>query len=314
MSYMKKLEKVELNDSSFIRNIENSKYFGYLVYISYDGSEFESFDDNPKLKSVKGVFKKILDILNIHIVKGIQQAGRTDKYVSGDNNILYFNSKIILDCDKIVKQMNDIILNDDNFKGIKINKILRTIPVSDFPSEIKSRKYVYSYPKYLIKNNEEKINEKIKEVIGTHNFIDFTSKKGKKLLELERTVYIDYNDGNLIFTGNKFLPQQVRIMSNYILNNKKSPIEAKYLTFINAELSGKMEKFIFYNVDIENIKYNYEINNEITFENIEFIEKNSILYIFYVKPEHKGKVIGKNGKNIRKIKKILGDIVIKEVK
>ena len=55
-------------------------------------------------------------------------------------------------------------------------------------------------------------------------------------------------------------------------------------------------------------------DNEIRsiFEKIEKIEKNHYFYVFYVKRKNKGEIIGKNGKNIRKMKKVFGNIVIKE--
>ena len=36
-----------------IRNFENTKYYGYMFFIKYDGSFFSSFDEKPGKKSVK---------------------------------------------------------------------------------------------------------------------------------------------------------------------------------------------------------------------------------------------------------------------
>ena len=43
------------------------------------------------------------------------------------------------------------------------------------------------------------------------------------------------------------------------------------------------------------------------------IEKNSYFTVFFVEKKDKGEFIGKRGKNIRKLKKIFGDIVVKEI-
>ena len=72
-----------------IRDFENTKYFGYMFFVEYDGQKFESFDENPNKKSVKSEFRKILENNKIKIFKGIQQAGRTDANVSAKENILY---------------------------------------------------------------------------------------------------------------------------------------------------------------------------------------------------------------------------------
>jgi len=55
-----------------LRKLENSKKYGYLFYISYDGTKFDSFDENINKKSVKGEFKEALLKNNISWAKGIQ--------------------------------------------------------------------------------------------------------------------------------------------------------------------------------------------------------------------------------------------------
>jgi len=48
-------------------------------------------------------FRKILESNKIKIFKGIQQAGRTDANVSAKENILYINSKDVIDFFKLKK-------------------------------------------------------------------------------------------------------------------------------------------------------------------------------------------------------------------
>ena len=40
-----------------IRDLEKTGYFGYLFFIRYDGTKFDSFDENKDKTSVKGEFK-----------------------------------------------------------------------------------------------------------------------------------------------------------------------------------------------------------------------------------------------------------------
>ena len=334
-------EKIKLD--KLIRDFENTKYFGYMFFVEYDGQKFESFDENPNKKSVKSEFRKILEKNKINIFKGIQQAGRTDANVNAKENILYINSKEIIDFSK---------LKFLETEGLKINKIVRTLPFLEFPQMIEKRYYIYEYPKKLRKNDEERINQICNKVSGKKNFYEFTSEKGKKLKNHKREIFVKYENGKLYFVGDGFLPQQVRIMSNFILNDTKfdieklndgnfenrklgikdKPLDGKYLTLMKVDFSEELEKISFFDVkNIEELinlkKNNNEIletgNSEIkiddlneqlkSIDKVKKIERNSYFTVFFVEKKDKGEFIGKRGKNIRKLKKILGDIVVKEI-
>ena len=335
------MEKSKID--KLIRDFENTKYFGYMFFVEYDGQRFESFDENPNKKSVKSEFRKILENNKIKIFKGIQQAGRTDANVSAKENILYINSKEIIDFSK---------LKFLETEGMKINKIARTLPFLEFPQMIEKRYYIYEYPKKLRKNDEERINQICKKVTGKKDFYEFTSEKGKKLKNHTREIFVKYENGKLYFVGDGFLPQQVRIMSNFILNNTKfdieklndenfknrklgikdKPLDGKYLTLMRVDLSEKLDKISFFDVknieELINLKKNnneiFEIeNSEIKIDDlneqlksigkVKIIERNSYFTVFFVEKKDKGEFIGKRGKNIRKLKKIFGDIVVKEI-
>ena len=343
--------------NKLIRDFENTKYFGYMFFIEYNGEKFDSFDENPNKKSIKAEFRKILESNKIKIFKGIQQAGRTDANVSAKENILYINSKDVIDFFK---------LKFLEIEGLKINKIVRTLPFLEFPQMIQKRYYIYEYPENLVKNNEERISQICEKVSGKRDFYEFTSEKGKKLKNHIREVFVKYENGRLYFAGDGFLPQQVRIMSNFILNNTKLDIEklnnknfenrklgikakvldGKYLTLEKVGFSEELEKISFFDVEnieelvalknkknrenfekenlgitnLEKTDFEIKINNlNEELENIEKIgkirkiEKNSYFTVFFVEKKDKGEFIGKNGKNIRKLKKIFGDIVVKEM-
>ena len=347
----------EIIVNKLIRDFENTKYFGYMFFIEYNGEKFDSFDENPNKKSIKAEFRKILESNKIKIFKGIQQAGRTDANVSAKENILYINSKDVIDFFK---------LKFLEIEGLKINKIVRTLPFLEFPQMIQKRYYIYKYPKNLVKNNEKRINQICEKVSGKKDFYEFTSEKGKKLKNHIREILVKYENGNLYFAGDGFLPQQVRIMSNFILNNTKFDIEklndenfenkklgikdkaldGKYLTLEKVEFSEELEKMRFFDVEnieelmalknkknrenfekenlgitnLEKTDFKIKINNlNEELENIEKIgkirkiEKNSYFTVFFVEKKDKGEFIGKKGKNIRKLKKILGDVVVKEI-
>lgn len=281
-----------------IRTIERNDKWGYMFYIKYDGTKFHFFDEMSGKRSVKGRFKEIMNELGFTWAKGIQQGGRTDAKVSATENILYVSSKFDGDRKELQERFN--FLSDDS---LKITMIKKTIPNLVFPEMIARREYIYEYPKKRVKNSLEEIEKLCKELSGKYDVSEFTDKKGLELKEHIREVEIKFQNGKLFFSGNSFMPKQVRIMSGYILTGKKEALEGKYLTLSKIVLSEDLRASIFEQID------------DIKVEGVERIEANPerTLYIFYTSKDKKGELIGKNGKNIKALKKIYGDIVVKEI-
>lgn len=281
-----------------IRTIERNDKWGYMFYIKYDGTKFHSFDEMSGKRSVKGRFKEIMNELGFTWAKGIQQGGRTDAKVSATENILYVSSKFDGDRKELQERFNS--LSDDS---LKITMIKKTIPNLVFPEMIARREYIYEYPKKRVKNSLEEIEKLCKELSGKYDVSEFTDKKGLELKEHIREVEIKFQNGKLFFSGNSFMPKQVRIMSGYILTGKKEALEGKYLTLSKIVLSEDLRASIFEQID------------DIKVEGVERVEANPerTLYIFYTYKDKKGELIGKNGKNIKALKKIYGDIVVKEI-
>lgn len=281
-----------------IRAVEKSKKWGYMFYISYNGAKFQSFDEMNEKKSIKGKFREVMEKIGFTWAKGVQQAGRTDAKVSANENILYVSSNFNGNIKKIQEDFNK---NSDT--DLKVTMIKKTFPNIVFPDMIEKREYIYSYPEKLIKNTEEEIEKLCKELSGTYDVSEFTDKKGLELKEHIREVKITYENGKLRFLGNSFMPKQVRIMSGYILTGKKEPLMGKYLTLEKIYLKNEMKNIVLQEIpDIEE-------------ENVIKIEKTAdgSLYIFYVPQGKRGEFIGKNGKNIKEMKKKYGDIVVREI-
>lgn len=280
-----------------IRTIEKSKKTGYMFYITYAGTKFQAFDEMKEKNTVKGSFRSIMEKLGFSWAKGIQQAGRTDAKVSANENILYVNSNFMGNIEKIKDKFNE------NSSNLKITMVKKTFPNLAFPELIAGREYIYRYPQKKIKRTEEEIVKICEELSGKYDVSEFTDRKGLELKEHIREVEISYKNGKLFFAGDSFMPKQVRIMSGYILIGEKVPLEGKYLTLNRIKLSTELQNMIFEDVD------------NIDIEGVERVEKTSdgALYIFYVEKSKKGEVIGKNGKNIKALKKIYGDIVVREI-
>ena len=247
--------------------------------------------------TLKGRFKDIINKLVFTWAKGIQQAGRTDAKVSANENILYVSSNYFGDLHKLMDEFNK------NSDILKITMIKKTFPNLVFPDMIARREYIYKYPQKKIKRKEDEIINLCKELSGKYDVSKFTDKKGQELKNHIREVDIEFINGKLKFNGDSFMPKQVRIMSSYILTDSYEPLEGKYLTLNKIYLKDELKSKIFEEVSNINIDY------------VEKIEKtlDETLYIFYTSKEKKGEVIGKNGKNIKSLKKQYGNIVVREI-
>lgn len=280
-----------------IRVLEKSRKTGYIFDVSYKGSDFDAFDEINGKTTVKGYFKEIMNSLGFTWAKGIQQGGRTDAKVSG-NNCLYVSSNFNGNVKKIIYDFNE------KAEGkLKITRIRKTFPNLVFPNYIEGRKYIYKYPQKKITKSPEEIEKICAEFTGTYDVSRFTDSKGEKLKEHVRTVAVNYENGCLIFNGDSFMPKQVRIMSGYILIGEMTALPGKFL---------KLEKVCLKEELLKNI---FTEDTETKIENVEKIERNEdkSFYIFYVSPEKKGEVIGKNGGNIKRLRKEYGTIIVREL-
>ena len=280
-----------------IRVLEKSKKTGYIFDVFYRGSGFDAFDEIDGKATVKGYFKEIMNSLGFTWAKGIQQGGRTDAKVSG-NNCLYVSSNFNRDVQKIVCDFNS------RAEGkIKITGVRKTFPNLIFPDYVEKRKYIYRFPKKKITKSEEEIDNMCKELTGTYDVSRFTDTKGEKLKEHIRTVEVSYKDGELIFIGNSFMPKQVRIMSGYILTGEITALPGKYLTLEKIYLKEELLK----NILTE--------DKDIKIENVEKIERteDKTFSVFYVSKDKKGEKKKKNGRNIKKLRKEYGTIIVREI-
>ncbi len=275
------------------RAFESSKKYGWLFYIKYSGKDFHSFDENSGKVSVKSEFIRVMNEIGITWAKGVQQASRTDAGVSADENILYISTLFNGDREKVVEKFNE------KSSLLKIVRAEKTFPDLVIPDYVEKRVYIYSYPKNKAKKSIEEIEKKALELSGTYDVSEFTDAKGALLKEKIRSVNISYEDGKLIFEGSSFMPKQVRIMSGVILEGEKKIMPSKYLTLQKNIMSDKFETMILKKTDL-------------TVEGVEYIEKAGGIYIFYVKSENRGEIIGTNGKNIKKLRKEYGELIVRD--
>lgn len=276
-----------------LRKFENSRKFGYLFFIQYNGKKIDSFDENSGKRSVKGDFIKGMTEMGISWAKGVQQASRTDSEVSAQENILYFSSNFSGDMNGIIQEFNK------KNRYLQIISVKKTYPDIVIPDYVEYRVYKYEIPeKYKITSIND-IEKRCKELSGTYDVSRFSDEKGDKLKEKVRSVEVKLEDGALIFKGNSFMPKQVRNMSGYILSGEIKLLPGHYLSLIKNGLNSELVSS-FLERDEEKI------------DGVEVVEKNNEIYLFYVKKEKRGEFIGKNGSNIKKIRKQYGKVVVRD--
>lgn len=281
-----------------LRGIEKSNKWGYIFTIFYNGTKFHSFDEMAGKTTVKGEFRKEMNALGFTWAKGIQQGGRTDSKVSAERNMLYVSSSYQGDLPNLIYKFNEKMK-----ESIFIRKVEKTFPNLSFPEYVEEREYLYKYPKKRIKRDTALIEKAALEVSGTYDVSKFTDKKGIELKEHERRVTVTFEKNILKFVGNSFMPKQVRNMAGYILSGEIETYPGKFLSLDKVTLKKELlDKII-----IE--------EKEITISGVEKIEKtmDNSLYIFYVTSENKGKFIGKNATEIKKLRRDYGNILIREI-
>ncbi|WP_297405216.1 pseudouridylate synthase [uncultured Cetobacterium sp.] len=281
-----------------LRGIEKTSKWGYIFTIFYNGTKFHSFDEMAGKVTVKGEFRKEMNSLGFSWAKGIQQGGRTDAKVSAERNMLYVSSNFQGDLTDIIFKFNEKMK-----ESIFVRKVDKTFPNLSFPEYVEEREYLYKYPKKRIKRDINLIEAALLEVSGTYDVSRFTDKKGIELKEHERRVEVTFEKNILKFVGNSFMPKQVRNMAGYILSGEIETYPGKYLSLDKVTLKEELlNKLIFEDKELK-------INGV---EKIEKTKDNS-LYILYVNSENKGKFIGKNATEIKKLRKEYGNILVREI-
>ena len=215
--------------------------------VSYDGSAFNGFQKQVKLRSVEEEINNVLTKMHKHEVK-IVGAGRTDKDVHALGQVFHFDSGLKITCDGVKKGLNALLPSD-----IYVNKVESVD--EDFHARFSAigKKYVY---KMVEGENNPILNKLVyfyegvpldfekmlqtKELfIGTHNFMNFCSNKDEE--SYDETIYsIDIkrvnNEYTFTFIGSGFKRYMVRILvgtmlavakGKYTLEQVKEKLESK---------------------------------------------------------------------------------------
>ena len=216
----------------------------YLITFSYDGTNFNGYQKQPKLRTIQGEIEDALKFVGEEDIE-LCASGRTDKGVHALNQKAHFDLNKNITCYKLKCALNTYTKNDIYIKDVKVvqndfharymvkkKEYIYKINIGEYnPIE---RNYIYQYNKNL---NIDRTKKEIEYLKGTHDFRSFANMEDKKESYI-RTIYdVDVlQTDNIItikFIGNGFLKYQVRNMVGALIETStkdksiKSILESK---------------------------------------------------------------------------------------
>ena len=225
---------------------------------SYDGTNFNGYQKQPKKRTVQKEIEDVLKEINGGKDVSIFSSGRTDAGVHALNQKAHFLLDIKISPDRLIKGMNSLLPSDIYVKNIEMvddefharfsaigKEYIYKINMGEYdPIE---RNYVYQYCKKLDLVSMER---GLKYLEGIHNFKSFT-KADDEIVDYvrkiaETSIIRDSKDINKIvitFVGTGFLRYMVRNMVGLLIEigeGKRKPEDVMdILKSENRRLAGK---------------------------------------------------------------------------
>ena len=213
----------------------------YFITFSYDGTNFNGYQKQPRERTVQKVMEDVLKEINGGKVVSLVASGRTDAGVHAINQKAHFEIDTKITCEKLQRGINSLLPPDiyvkkveeasDNFHArfSSIGKeYIYKINMGEYdPIE---RNYVYQYNKRL---DVVAMERGLKYLEGEHNFKSFT-KANDEIVDYVRVISAtsldrDLKDLNKIvitFVGTGFMRYMVRNMVGLLIEigeGKRNP-------------------------------------------------------------------------------------------
>lgn len=148
---------------------------------SYDGSKYNGYQKQPRVKTIQGELEKALKQINAGKAVQISASGRTDAGVHAFNQRAHFDMDNNIPCSKLKQAVNSLIPDDIYVKSIyevdqnfharfdvKAKEYIYKINMGTYnPIE---RDYVFQYNKKL---DIPEMERALKYLEGTHDFRSF---------------------------------------------------------------------------------------------------------------------------------------------
>jgi tRNA pseudouridine38-40 synthase len=153
----------------------------YFITFSYDGSKYNGYQKQPKVRTIQGELEKALKQINSKKLVSITASGRTDAGVHAYNQSAHFDLTTSIPCSKLKQALNSLIPDDiyvknvsevsDDFHArydVKAKEYIYKINMGDYnPIE---KDYIFQYNKRL---DIPEMERALKYLEGTHDFRSF---------------------------------------------------------------------------------------------------------------------------------------------
>lgn len=202
----------------------------YKITFSYDGTNFNGYQVQPKLRTVQECLENAVSYLNKQTYTQVTSSGRTDKGVHAIGQVAHFDLNITNTIDKIKRGLNSNLPEDihiidvekvnDSFHArysVKKKEYIYKMNLGEYnPMD---RNYIYQYNKEI---DIDAISKAIKYFEGTHDFTSFVSSEDIREDKV-RTIYktnvkVKNNILEISFIGNGFMKYQVRNMVGLLIS------------------------------------------------------------------------------------------------
>ena len=215
----------------------------YFMTFSYDGTNFNGYQKQPRERTVQKVMEDVLKEINGGKIVNLCASGRTDAGVHAINQKAHFEIDTKITCDKLKRGINSLLppdiyvrkveeVSDDfhaRFSAIGKEYIYKINMGEYDPIE---RNYVYQYNNKL---DVVAMERGLKYLEGEHNFKSFT-KTNDEIVDYVRVISAtsldrDLKDLNKIvitFVGTGFMRYMVRNMVGLLIEigeGKRNPEE-----------------------------------------------------------------------------------------
>lgn len=199
----------------------------YLITFSYDGSQYNGYQKQPKVKTIQGELEKVLKTINNDKKVDVSASGRTDAGVHALNQKAHFDLDIDISPDKLRLGLNSLLPKDIYIRNIDIVQ-------DDFHARfnVKAKEYVYKInvgeydpieKNYIYQHNKKldvvEIERALKYLEGEHDFKSFSKADEEKEDYVRRIVQANLirdlknvNKITISFLGTGFLRYMVRNM------------------------------------------------------------------------------------------------------
>ncbi len=227
----------------------------YKIVISYDGTRYKGWQSQKSTDAtIQGKLQDILEKTTGYPVDVIG-SGRTDAGVHAKGQVANFHLKEQADERKLLETLNHYLPEDiavlsleeveERFHSrfqAKEKTYMYRLHTSKIP-DVFERKYVYTYTEPL---HLENMRKAAAYMTGTMDFTSFCANKHMKKSAVRSVYAIDFQvtekEIDIIYRGNGFLQNMVRIMTGTILEvgmGKKKPEDIPMiLAAKNREAAG----------------------------------------------------------------------------